>query len=113
MKYKQMLNILKHYVIGFMFVLPLSLSWASSASAVEWGNGMGPGMMGGFGGFGFIGMIIFWGLIIAGLFFLVKLMTSSMGKRENTEDKPLSILKERYARGEIDHQEFARMKEVI
>ena len=53
--------------------------------------------------------IIFWGLIIYGIFRLVP----SMSKRPTEELKaqtPLEILNKRYAAGEIDAEEFAKKK---
>jgi putative membrane protein len=81
------------------------------------GYNMGPGYMGGYGmgWFGGIFMVVFWILIIVGLVFLIKWLVqstkehSSPGRRESS-GRALDILKERYARGEIDKQEFEEKK---
>lgn len=71
------------------------------------GYGMG-------GGFGFGGgfMILWWIVIIAVVFMLVKWLVSSYGTsgKSGRENTAMEILKERYARGEIDEQEFQKRK---
>jgi putative membrane protein len=76
-------------------------------------------MMGdwGVGWFGMIFMIIFWGLIIVGLVLLIRLLIqNASGKAHSgvsTGSKAMDILKERYARGEINLDEFESMKKDI
>jgi putative membrane protein len=78
------------------------------------GWGMGPGMMGwGMSWFGMIFMIAFWVLMIVGLIFLVKwLIQTTSGKKDvfSGSNKALEIIKERYAKGEIDKAEFETKK---
>jgi putative membrane protein len=95
---------------------PLDQALAQQRSNSGWG--MGPGMMGnwGMGWFGMIFMMIFWVLVIVGLVFLIKwlIQATSNGKAaQQTGTKALEILKERYARGDIDKAEFESMKRDI
>ncbi|MEF8836524.1 MAG: SHOCT domain-containing protein [Candidatus Bipolaricaulota bacterium] len=63
-------------------------------------------------------MIIFWALIALGLVFLVKELTDS-GENKNAvqasgdRGDALSILDERFAKGEIDEEEYRRRKKEI
>ena len=59
-------------------------------------------------GIGLLGMILFWGLLIGSTVFLIRwLIGETVIKRE---DSALEILKKRYARGEINKQEFDERK---
>ncbi|HJZ23172.1 MAG TPA: SHOCT domain-containing protein [Candidatus Babeliales bacterium] len=73
-------------------------------------GGGGNPMMGysGWGGFGWIFMIVFWVLIILGVVALVRYLGRSGQQQEHRT--PLDILKERYARGEINKKEFEEKK---
>lgn len=75
----------------------------------SWGNLMGGSN--GFDIFGGLSMLIFWALLILGVIALIRYLTKS---ESSTSGKtPLDILKERYARGEIDKKEFEEKKKDI
>ena len=74
------------------------------------GYGRGYGMMDNWFGGG-IFMLLFWGVIIIGGFFLVRyLIRQSQTAARTMENTALEILKQRYARGEINDEEFEKMK---
>jgi putative membrane protein len=81
----------------------------------DWHMGQ-QGMMGGWGLGGWfwsIFMLLFWVLVIVGLIFLIKwlVQTTRKGTGTSTEgSRALEILKERYARGEINKEEFEEKK---
>jgi len=75
-----------------------------------------PGMMDGWGmgWFGGIFMIVLWILVIVGLVFFIKWLVQSTrevpGAKSSPTSRALHILEERYARGEIEKQEFQEKK---
>jgi putative membrane protein len=79
------------------------------------GYGRGPGMMGwGYGGgWGWwIFMVIFWLAVLIGIIALIRWLWVAGGRtsRQATQDSALDILKKRYARGEINKEEFEQKK---
>ena len=73
-----------------------------------WGGGMGGWGMG-------ILMIAFWVLVIMGIVMLVKWVWGQGGGQQqiphsSNGKSALEILQKRYARGEINKEEFERMK---
>ena len=53
-------------------------------------------------------MILFWGIVVGGIGLIARLILS-IGKDKKSA-AALAILEERYARGEIDRDEFERMR---
>jgi len=96
--------------------------WAASAIAPKMALAQPSGEFGGHmwgGGWGmFFGPLI-WILIIVGIVVLVSYVVRGQGgegvggTRFLTRNTPLDILKERYARGEIDKKEFQEKKRVL
>ncbi len=74
---------------------------------------------GGFGGFGmFFGPLFMIGIPLLILWFLVTLVRSATGRREawppaSPSSSALELLKERYARGEIDEHEYNQRKKTL
>jgi putative membrane protein len=81
------------------------------ATMMYWGNGMG--------GWGMVLMtvsgLLFWGLIIAGIVWLVR----SIGQRDQSGSAPPAaptpqrVLADRFARGEIDEDEYKHRVQVL
>jgi putative membrane protein len=70
----------------------------------HWG-GFGLGMI----VFGFLGMILFWGAIVALIIWAIR---RSPGHRTYDQNirSPLDIARERYAKGEINKEQFEQIK---
>ena len=109
----------KKIMAGPLFYLfSLSGSWGLPALAeadYPQHYGWGPGMMGWglMSWFGPWGMILFWVLIVLLIVWLVKGLGSSKGSTgavKPAEESALGILKRRYARGEINKEEYLEKK---
>jgi putative membrane protein len=76
------------------------------------GHGMGHGMGPGIYDYTWIFIAILGLLLIIGIALLIARLLYHSDKRRNSDDKetPLEILKKRYARGEIDKEEFEQRK---
>jgi len=103
-------------LVGVLFIVPM-------LGMFMWGPMMGGGMMGGWGvpggygwgyptgmrwGFMLVGLLIplaFIGLLIVGAYLLLRHRVEPPGS-----EGPLSILDERYAKGEITSEQYSEMK---
>ena len=76
----------------------------------EWGWGMHPmsWMWGAWGVFMMLAMLLFWGLVIAGIVLVIRWLARQGGGAGS--DAALEILRQRYARGEINKEEFEAKK---
>lgn len=92
-------------------LLPPLLGWA-----LGWGGGW-HGMVGGYGWMWFMPlfMVAFWGLSIWAVVALVQGLSQASGSHiaPDQQDSALEILKRRYARGEIDKEEYEEKKRVL
>lgn len=97
-------------------ILAVPLLVATTGTAAAHGSGgYGGGMMnGGWGLFG--GAMGLWGLLWMGLLLAIPLyLLFTLGSRrvDGTDERPLSVLRERYARGELSDDEFERRREQL
>jgi len=111
-----------NFVISFLMrvsdflVLPLRVEAHGHWGEGYGGWGMGASMMGGWvmGWIGPIFMIVFWVLVIIGLVLLIKwLIQATKGEKVvvgGGSTQAIDILNERYAKGEINKEEFEKMK---
>jgi putative membrane protein len=100
------------FFMGFFLVANEAL--ADFRNYCGWGWGMHPGMM---RGFGLLFMLVFWVLIVFLIILLIRRLLSSGTTKTASppqEESALEILKKRYARSEIDKEEFeAKKKDLI
>ena len=63
-------------------------------------------------GFGWTGMLLFWGLVMVGIYFAARF--AMRGNDGNCQkDTPINIINNRYAHGQITREEYERMKEDV
>jgi len=117
-------GVLAWLVIGLalLFLVPFVAMgfWMGSQGGWMMGRGMiGPGMMGwnpsryGFGWgrmlAGSLLFLVFIGLTVLGVYYLV----TGRGITEPSRDRSIELLRERYAKGEINEDQFRKMKEAL
>ena len=91
-----------------------SLSWVVPATALaqerplDWGWGMHPMMWGAWGFAMMFMMILFWVLVVVGIVMIIRWFIREGHERRS--DSALEILRQRYARGEINKEEFEGIK---
>lgn len=96
-------------VVVLVILLIPGLGWGM----MGWGM-MGPGMMGGWGAavnpWWGVAMLVFWALVLAGIGLLVAWAFRRVPSGEASGGRPLDILKERYARGELTREQYEQMR---
>lgn len=64
----------------------------------------------GFGGISmFLWMFLQWGFLLLGIYMIIRWLRSDRSSKLSTEDEAIRILRERYAKGELNDEEFERM----
>ena len=101
-------------IVTILIVLPLVFGLIWGGQDGGWGM-MGPGMMGGFGWGWFMPIfpILFLGLIIWAVVALARGSSESRGTDSSKADSAMEVLKQRYARGEINKEEYEEKKKDI
>jgi len=102
----------------FKLIIPMVWAWAvpvvlwAQERSYEWGWGMHPMMWGAWGfGMMFV-MMLFWIVVIIGVVLGIRWLIGQ-GKASGS-DSALEILRQRYARGEINKEEFeARKRDLL
>jgi putative membrane protein len=116
----------RNVIIGAGVAVGVLLIVGLVAGTWLWGRttyGYGYGMYGMMGGYGFpwgmhtlgggILMFLFWGLILGGGVWLIAGLVRQENRPDSPDETPLEIVKRRYARGEIDPEEFERIRETL
>ncbi len=110
-----MINRIVHSLVAAAF---LSVGAAGAASAQSsganpeyWHMGWGWGHM----VFGSLMMLLFWGAVVLAVVLTVRYIGGSGGRAESSDspNRALAILEERFARGEIDKDEFEERKRLL
>jgi putative membrane protein len=97
---------MRHRIIALMLPTASLVPALAMAQERPWEWGMHPGwwMWGAGGMVMMLMMLVFWGLVIAGVVLGIRWL--SRQGREERSDRALDILRERYARGDINKEEF-------
>lgn len=107
-------------IFGGFFALLLLLVLAGGSmfgmGPMMFGSGNGPGgMMGGFGSWWVLVPILFWGGLLALVGWAVARMLPKSGSRNSEPDRDNAeeVLRERFARGEVEAEEYERSLQVL
>ena len=57
-------------------------------------------------GFGVVFMLLFWMVVVLGIVALIRWLLTLQSPNQEGDKTPLELLQERYARGEIDRDEY-------
>ncbi len=90
-----------------LFLLPvqnIAFAWGENSHGYYGGHMMAPGYMGWF-------MILFWGLLLIALIFLIRWIARLPGTTRRIP--PLNLLKERLAKGEIEIDEYEEKRQLL
>ncbi len=90
-------------VVAGALAVPLT-AWAQERPWDGWGMHPMWGVWGLWGIGMMLGMFVFWALVIAGIVLGVRWLVTE--RRPAVPDRALAVLRERYARGEINKEEF-------
>jgi len=107
-------NVMKKFMKALSSAGVVSSSSVAFAQVPSQGYDRWPGMMGWGGGMGWPWpmMFIFWIVVIAGIVYFVRSASAGRGRGSSVESA-LDILKKRYAKGEINKDEFEKIKKDI
>ncbi len=99
--------IISGVIVAILIILPLVFGLAAGWQGGGWGM-MGPWMMGGFGWMWLMPVfwIVFLGLIIWAIVALVRGVSRPGSSSSSHDESALEMLKRRYARGEINKEEY-------
>lgn len=97
---------MKRHMIFTISIFPISFAAPALADS---GNGFGHMMWGGgYGMWGGLMMLVFWGLVIGLIVLAIRGFAGRFGA--GSQKNATDILRERFARGEIDEEEYERRK---
>jgi len=92
-------------LVLFLIVILTRPAIALANNNNDWHMGSWGHMMG-----GVYMWIVFLVILLVVVYFIVQATRPRSSNREAPEESPMSILKKRYAKGEISREEFERMK---